>query len=88
MPDCLPWSRATVNLPGECQSTTTSRSNATWLRSIEEELAGVGHSIDGIDPVFASGLGRPGADEPLMTHALRNPQTQPRRCRSLLTWYR
>jgi arginase family enzyme len=86
MPDHLPWSQATVNLPGERQRTTTSRSNATWLRSIEEELVGVGHSIDGIDPAFAPGLGRPEAGGASSAHALRNPQTQQRRCCGLLTW--
>jgi arginase family enzyme len=30
-------------------------------RAIEEELAGVDHSIDVIDPAFAPGTGRPGA---------------------------
>src|SRR5262249_42771474 len=61
MPDRLPWSRATVNLP-EYQSTTTSRSNATQRHSTEEQPTSVDHSIDIMDPAAAPGSAWPGRD--------------------------
>jgi hypothetical protein len=59
-----------------------------WCRSIEEELASVGHSIGGIDPAFAPGPGQPEADSLLSAHALKYPQMQQHRCRGLPAWQR